>query len=100
MQDAEIFKAIANEKRLAVLAWLRDPLAHFPPQKDGDLAVDGVCAVSIAEKLGITQATLSEHMRVLVQSGLVRSKRLKQWTFYRRDEERIAALKARVVERL
>jgi DNA-binding transcriptional ArsR family regulator len=48
----------------------------------------------LAEKLGITQATLSEHMRVLVQAELVVPKRIKQWTFYRRDEARIRAVKA------
>lgn len=93
MQEIDIIKALANERRLAILAWLKDPRGHFPPQVDGDLIEDGVCAVLIAEKLGISQATLSEHMRVLVQAGLVRPKRIKQWTFYRRAEERIAALK-------
>ena len=41
----------------------------------------------------VTQATLSEHMRVLVQARLVQAKRVKQWTFYKRDEKRIAAIK-------
>ena len=63
-------------------------------QVDGDLVEDGVCALLLAEKLGITQATLSEHMRVLVQAELVVPKRIKQWTFYRRDEARIRAIKA------
>ena len=68
-----------------ILNWLKDPRAHFRPQIDGDLVKDGVCALLLAEKLGISQATLSEHMRVLVQAGLVRPKRIKQWTFYKRD---------------
>jgi ArsR family transcriptional regulator len=94
MQDVEIMKALANERRLTILQWLREPCAHFAPQVDGDLVEDGVCAHLLAEKLGITQATLSEHMRVLAQAGLVRSKRIKQWIFYRRDEDRIRAAKA------
>ena len=93
MQEADILKALANDKRLAVLDWLKDPPAHFPPQVEGDLVEDGVCGLFLAEKLGVTQATLSEHMRVLVQAGLVRAKRVKQWTFYKRDEKRIATLK-------
>ena len=32
-------------------------------------------------------------MRILSEAGLVRSRRIKQWTFYRRDEARIKALK-------
>src|ERR1700735_434664 len=94
MKATDTIKALANGRRLMILNWLKDPRAHFPPQVDGDLVKDGVCALLLAEKLGITQATLSEHMRVLVQAELVRSKRIKQWTFYRRDEDRIHAVKA------
>lgn len=90
MNTADLFRALANERRLQILEWLRDPRTHFPPQVDGDLVEDGVCGVSIADKLGVTQPTLSEHMRVLVQAGLVRPKRIKQWTFYKRDEVRLA----------
>lgn len=93
MQEVDILKALANERRLVVLEWLKEPREHFLPQVDGDLEDDGVCAVLIAEKLGITPATLSEHMRILVQAELVHAKRIKQWIFYRRNEDRIAALK-------
>ncbi len=79
MQDVDILKALANERRLVILEWLKEPREHFLPQVDGDLEDDGVCAVLIAEKLGITPATLSEHMRILVQAELVHAKRIKQW---------------------
>jgi ArsR family transcriptional regulator len=91
-------RALANERRLQILEWLKEPRRHFPPQVDGDLVRDGVCAVFLAQKLGVSQPTLSEHMRVLSQAGLVRAKRIKQWTFYRRDEARIKELK-RVIAR-
>ncbi len=100
MQGLNQLKAVANERRLQILDWLKHPVRHFPKQTDGDLIADGVCAVLIADKLGITPATLSEHMRVLVQSGLVNSKRIKQWTFYRRNEDNIAALKAKLIKTL
>ncbi|WP_086997146.1 ArsR/SmtB family transcription factor [Rhizobium sullae] len=93
MQDVDVLKALANEKRLITLEWLKQPRLHFEPQVDGDLVEDGVCALLIARKLGINAATLSEHMRILVQAELVHAKRIKQWIFYRRNEERIAALK-------
>lgn len=93
MDAVDIFRALANDRRLQVLEWLRDPRANFPPQVDGDLVEDGVCGALIAEKLGVTAPTLSEHMRVLVGAGLVRAKRIKGWTMYRRDETRIAAAK-------
>src|SRR3712207_3188406 len=93
MPIATALRALANERRLQILEWLKDPVANFPPQVDGDLVEDGVCAVWIAEKLGVSQPTLSEHMKVLSQPGLVRPRGIKQWTFYRRDEARIAEIK-------
>lgn len=98
MDLADLLRAMANERRLLILEWLKDPVAHFPPQVDGDLVEDGVCAVFLADKLGVTQPTLSEHMRILVQARLVTSKRIKQWTFYRRDDSAIAQATQRISE--
>jgi ArsR family transcriptional regulator len=88
-----VVKALANDRRLQILRWLKDPVANFRPQVDGDLVKDGVCGQLIAEKLGVSQPTASEHMRLLVQAGLVRPKRIKQWIFYRRNEPRIREVK-------
>ena len=93
METLEIFQALANDRRLQILEWLKDPVANFRPQVDGDLVKDGVCAILIAEKLGISQPTLSEHMRVLCQAKLVQAKKIKQWTFYKRDERLIKQFK-------
>jgi len=94
MEDtAAALRALANERRLQILEWLKDPEAHFRPQVDGDLVKDGVCAALIAEKLGVSQPALSEHMKILVNAGLVRGKRIKQWTFYKRDESEIRQVK-------
>jgi DNA-binding transcriptional ArsR family regulator len=89
MLDVELLRALASDKRLLVLEWLRDPQAHFPPQRDGDLVRDGVCSQFIAEKLGVSQPTCGEHLRVLSRAGLIRGRKIKQWVFYQRDEERI-----------
>jgi DNA-binding transcriptional ArsR family regulator len=89
----DLVKALANDKRLLILGWLKDPVAHFPPQRDGDLVADGVCSLLIAEKLGVSQPTCGEHMKVLSRAGLVRGTKIKQWVFYQRDEARIAAAK-------
>ncbi len=94
------FKALANERRLQILEWLKEPCRHFRPQVDGDLVKDGVCGVLIAEKLGVSQPTVSEHLKVLTQAGLLRSRRIKQWTFYKRDEEAIRALKSAIRDKL
>jgi ArsR family transcriptional regulator len=100
MNTERALRAIANARRLQILEWLRAPREHFPPQVDGDLVKDGVCGVLIAQKLGVTHPTLSEHLKVLSQAGLIRGKRIKQWTFYKRDEARIRELKARVLARI
>ena len=93
MDIADVLRALANERRLLILEWLREPRAHFPPQIDGDLVKDGVCGVLIAEKLGVSQPTVSEHLKILSQAGLLQGKRIKQWTFYKRDESRIKEVK-------
>jgi DNA-binding transcriptional ArsR family regulator len=94
------FKALASDRRLQILDWLKDPERHFRPQVDGDLVKDGVCGVLIAEKLGVSQPTVSEHLKVLTQAGLLRSKRIKQWTFYKRDEESIRSIKSAIRAKL
>jgi ArsR family transcriptional regulator len=91
--DVDLVKALANDKRLLILDWLRDPEAHFPPQRDGDLVRDGVCSLLIAEKLGVSQPTCGEHLKILSRAGLVRTKKVRQWVFYQREENRIAAAK-------
>jgi DNA-binding transcriptional ArsR family regulator len=93
MLSPVVLKALANSRRLEILSWLRDPVAHFPPQVDGDLVKDGVCGLFIAQKLGVSPPTASEHLKILAQAGLVKGRRIKQWTFYKRDEARIAEIK-------
>jgi hypothetical protein len=44
MLPAVVMKALANERRVEILNWLRDPTAHFPPQRDGDLVKDASAA--------------------------------------------------------
>src|ERR1700751_259060 len=98
MNVAIALRALASERRLQILGWLKQPRAHFREQIDGDLVEDGVCGLLIAEKLGVSQPTVTEHMKLLVEIGAVQAKRIKQWTFYKRDEERIRSLKAEIVD--
>ncbi len=93
MISDEDIKSLANGKRLLILEWLKNPRKHFPPQVDGDLVEDGVCSVFIAEKLGVSQPTASEHLRILTQAGFVIPSRIKQWIFYKRNEDRIREFK-------
>lgn len=90
---AEVFAALASAKRLRVLRWLRDPVGNFPPQREGDLIEDGVCVRFIADRLGVAQPTATAHLRTLARAGLVTSRRIGQWTYYKRDEAGIAAVR-------
>jgi DNA-binding transcriptional ArsR family regulator len=100
MLDLLALQALGNDRRLQILEWLKDPESHFRPQVDGDLVKDGVCGALLAEKLGVSQPTLSEHMRVLCQAKLVQAKRIKQWIFYKRDERRIREIKKSIASDL
>ena len=79
--------ALGNESRVSILKWLRDPKEHFPPQSQGDVERDGVCGIFIAQKLGVTPATASEHLKILANAKLVTSTRLGKWTDFRRTQQ-------------
>ena len=100
MDPNVVLSALANDRRLQILEWLKHPRKHFPPQADGDLVKDGVCGVLIAGKLRVSQPTASEHLKILARAGLLRAKRLKQWTFYRRDEAEIKKIKRTLLSRV
>ena len=89
-------QAVASDKRLQILEWLKHPRKNFPPQVYGDLVKDGVCGMHIAGKLGVGQPTASEHLRILVDAGYLKAKRTRQWTFYKRDEAQIRTIKRRM----
>ena len=93
MDVVHAIRALGNDRRLQIMEWLKDPASHFPPQTDGDLVKDGVCGILIAAKLGVSQPTASEHLKILSRAGLVRPKRIKQWIFYKRDETQIREFK-------
>jgi DNA-binding transcriptional ArsR family regulator len=95
-----VLRALASPRRLQILDWLRDPVSHFPPQRDGDLVKDGVCVIFIADKLGVAQPTATAHLQALARAGLVTSRRLGQWTFYRRDEAAIRAFTRQLRDQL
>src|SRR5260370_38475043 len=100
MPISQALRALASERRLQVLRWLKVAAAHFPGQTDGDLVKDGVCGVLSAKKLGVSQPTISEHLKILSQAGLLRPKRIKQWTFYKRDEARIREMKRALLKNI
>ena len=66
-QDVKKLKALADENRLAVM----------------HLLLDGEkCACVLLEKLNITQPTLSHHMKILCDAGLVDYRKSGKWMYY------------------
>ena len=97
---AFVANALAHEKRLKILEWLKDPVGNFPPQVDGDLVKDGVCSGFIADKLEVSAPTASAHLALLRDAGLITPKRIKKWTFYKRNEDEIQAVAKRISNEL
>lgn len=96
--DALIGAALSSDKRIRIMQWLKEPVPNFPPQRDGDLITDGVCLLLIADKLGVTPPTASAHLKILCEAGLLTSKRLGKWVYYKRDEPGIRDAKRRLRE--
>ena len=66
-KDAKIFKALCDVKRLTILDYL----------KSGEK-----CACVLIEKMNIKQSALSQHMKILCDSGIVTARQDGKWTHY------------------
>lgn len=73
IEYAFVFKAISDESRLRIIDML---------------SCGGMCACEILEKLDISQSTLSYHMKILTDSGLVDAVRDGSWMRYVVNENR------------
>ena len=99
MEKKDVFKVLANETRLQILQWLKQPEVNFPPQ-DIDPHSIGVCVGSIQKKTGLAQSTVSHYLSMLETAGLVISTRQGQSTYYRRNEEAFSEFAAVVANEL
>ena len=63
--NAKVFKAFCDEKRLHIIEQLQN----------GEK-----CACVLLEKLNISQPTLSHHMKILCESGIVTGRKEGKWT--------------------
>ena len=84
----EIIKALAQPVRREILQWLKEPEKHFADQ-DHPLEL-GVCAGKF-ERCGLSQSSVSAHLATLQRAGLVTSRKVGQWSFFKRNEEVIQA---------
>ncbi|HJG41146.1 metalloregulator ArsR/SmtB family transcription factor [Bifidobacterium pullorum] len=76
--DVSALRALADETRLTVVR----ALAHE----------EELCACKLLDRLHVSQSTLSHHMKVLVDAGLVHQRRDGRWMHYRIDADRLVAL--------
>jgi ArsR family transcriptional regulator len=81
---AEGFAALSDPVRLRVLSMLA-------------AAAEGeVCVCNFVEPLGKSQPTISHHLRILSEAGLVHGERRGKWVWYSLDHARLAALRAAI----
>jgi ArsR family transcriptional regulator len=73
-RHTKVFKALSNPKRAMIVDML----------SCGEL-----CACMILEKFKISQSTLSHHMKLLCECGLVKGRNEGKWTYYSLDAEKI-----------
>ena len=71
---SKIFKAFSDPKRLKIVDML----------SNGEL-----CACKILEEFNITQPTLSHDMKILLETGVVRSRKVGKWTHYELNLEKM-----------
>ena len=89
----ELFKILSNEHRLQILTWLKNPHNYFEVEDiEPEVKDYGVCMSVIQKKAGISQSTTSTYLTSMVASGLLTSIREGQWTYYKRNEEKIQEL--------
>ena len=89
MEDpAALFKALADPVRVRILEFLQRPDAACCS------AEDRVCACDLEGILGLSQPTISHHMRLLVQARLVAAEKVGRWVYYRIDRPAFAAAAA------
>lgn len=77
-RNAKIFKAFCDENRLQVLELLQ---------------TGEKCACVLLENLKISQPTLSHHMKILCESGIVKGRKEGKWTYYSISTDGVAAAK-------
>ena len=65
--NAKVFMAFCDETRIKVLEILRQ----------GEK-----CASVLLEQVSVKQSTLSHHMKILVESGVVTARKAHKWTYY------------------
>jgi DNA-binding transcriptional ArsR family regulator len=89
-----IHKALANPFRREVLRWLKTPHEYFAQEYGAPGS--GIPVNAIHARSGLSQSTVSAHVAVLIEAGLLVSTRVGQWLLLARNEEVIQAFATQV----
>ena len=90
MNNELIFKALSNPLRRQILQWLKQPEYFFPVEEcSGFNSGYGVCAGQIEQLGNVSQSTMSNHLSILQQAGLIRVEKHGQWSYFSRNEDAI-----------
>lgn len=85
-ETAGRLKAIADPARLKILEFLLEPRGDCCAREDG------VCGCDFETLLGLSQPTVSHHLKILVQAGLLSAEKRGRWTYYALEPEAFARL--------
>ncbi|SJM51192.1 Transcriptional regulator, ArsR family [Limosilactobacillus fermentum] len=74
--NEKLFKALANQTRLDILRWLKDPLTHIDVVTCETVQYEldhfgGICVGDIVRKAGLAQSTISSYLAMLEEVGLL-----------------------------
>ena len=100
MDTEAIYKALSNPIRRQILLCLKDPEQFIPPQEDAYDFSRGVCAGQIEKIADVSQSTMSNHLSVLQQAGLIQVTKYGQWSYFSRNEALIQNFVSHIQESL
>ena len=83
-------KALASENRIEILRLLDDPARNFSHQESADPSKVGVCMNLIAERMNVSQPTVSRHIELLKRAGFINIRRQQKWSYCSRNESNLA----------
>ena len=86
MDTEAIYKALANPIRRQILQCLKEPKRFISPEECGNDFSRGVCAGNMEKIADISQSTMSNHLSVLQQAGLIQVTKYGQWSYFSRNE--------------
>jgi len=86
MDTEAIYKALANPIRRQILQCLKEPERFISTEECGDDFSRGVCAGHIEKIANVSQSTMSNHLSVLQQAGLIQATKYGQWSYFSRNE--------------